>query len=433
MIPWTSTQRFRSFIGLILAGALMALSHGQTEAEDRVVVTEFRIENDIGVENAGEIATRWLTDSIRRIAPHVQLIESSEAAELARLTVPITIDGLSPSIAASLGKSINATHVIGGSIALWNERYGVTITLQDLSGGPAKIERAWARGVNEIPETIEELAETMFSLQPKSSATSSKAKPETAKAASTGKIPAEAAKLLEKHPEMVFVPEGEFLMGNDNDSDADNMPVDPARRESVSRMLLIAAEKPEHKVFVKGFLIDKYEVTNADYKKFRPSHEFTPEQGDHPVTGISWHDASAYARWAGKRLPTEREWEKAARGVDGRKWPWGDIFERGRCNLGSAVAPVGSFEGDRSPYGVYDMAGNVQEWTSSNFIAYPGNSATEVTFDPRKKVVRGSCYGGNDFLARCSMRFCSLPGEPGARPQQDNYSVIGFRCAMDID
>jgi iron(II)-dependent oxidoreductase len=201
----------------------------------------------------------------------------------------------------------------------------------------------------------------------------------------------------------------------------------------VSRFILLAAEKPEQTDYVGPFLIDRYEVTNAEYKKFRSAHEFPPGKADHPVTGISWYDAQAYALWAGKRLPTEQEWEKAARGTDGRKWPWGNIFERGRCNLGAATAPGGSFTGDKSPYGVHDMAGNVQEWTSGDFIPYPGNASKEVGFDQKKKVVRGSYYGGNDFLARCSMRFCALPGAPGAKPEGRNYAYIGFRCAMDVD
>ncbi|RJP64323.1 MAG: hypothetical protein C4532_19550 [Candidatus Abyssobacteria bacterium SURF_17] len=232
---------------------------------------------------------------------------------------------------------------------------------------------------------------------------------------------------------MVYVPGGEFIMGNDNDSDADNIPADPSRREGIRRRLLLAAEKPEHSVRLEPFLIDRHEVTNAGYKKFRPDHDFPSGKENHPVTGISWHDAHAYAAWAGKRLPTEQEWEKAARGTDGRKWPWGNVFERGRANLGTGTAPVGSFTGDRSPYGACDMAGNVQEWTSSSFAPYPGNTSKEIQFDPSKKVVRGSYFGGNDFLARTSMRFCALPGPPGVKPQGENYSFIGFRCALDVD
>jgi formylglycine-generating enzyme required for sulfatase activity len=79
------------------------------------------------------------------------------------------------------------------------------------------------------------------------------------------------------------------------------------------------------------------------------------------------------------------------------------------------------------------MAANVQEWTSSDFVAYPGNTARHVQFDPNKKVVRGTYYGGNDFLARCSMRFCAYPGVRGEHPASENYRYIGFRCVMDLE
>ncbi len=405
-------------------------------ARGKVIVLAVRVENDIGVQNAGPIATKWLMDSITRAAPEVRMITGAQAAELARLRSSIDADSISPSTARTLMKSTGSTHLLGGSVYLWNQQYGVTLRLVDLSNVErVRIERAWARSVDDIPAKIEELARLIFSPSKKSKDRSVPAQQPEEQHPKKGKdaVSPRTAALLRKHPEMVYIPGGGFLMGNDNDSDADNMPVDPSRREGVSRLLLLASEKPEHIVNVKPFLMDKHEVTNAEYKKFRPDHSFPPEKADHPVTGISWHDAQAYAAWAGKRLPTEEEWEKAARGTDGRKWPWGNIFERGLCNLGSGTAPVGSFEGDKSPYGVLDMAANVQEWTSSNFVAYPGNTSKDVTFDPRKKVVRGSYYGGNDFLARCSMRFCAFPGAPGVRPEGRNYAFIGFRCAMDVD
>lgn len=395
----------------------------------RIVVLDIRAENDIGVENAGTIATKWLSDSISRISPDVRVIPGARAARLAGLRLPASPDDITPSAAMKLMKSIDSTHLLGGEIFLWEKKYGVTLRLIELPNtGRVRVERSWAKSVDDIPEKIEELAALLFAPADKSGAVKkSAAKPRP------GKSPPRAQALLGKHPEMVFVPGGGFPMGNDNDSDADNMPVDRLRREGVSRLALLATEKPRHTQRVKAFLIDKYEVTNAEYKKFRSSHWFPPEKADHPVTGISWHDAVAYADWAGKRLPTEAEWEKAARGTDGRKWPWGDVFERDRCNLGSDTAPVGAYAGDKSPYGALDMAGNAQEWTASPFLAYPGNSSGNVAFDAEKKVVRGSYYGGNDFLARCSMRFCALPGKPGEKPEGLNYAYIGFRCAMDID
>ena len=407
----------------------------------RIVVLDIRAENDIGVENAGAIATKWLSDSISRISPDARVIPGARAAKLAGLRLPAGADDITPSAAVRLMKSIDSTHLLGGEIFLWKKKYGVTLRLIELPDtGRVRVERSWAESVDEIPKKIEELAALLFAPADKSKAVKKPAakprpdkNPAGIRLAGRNGPPPRAQALLGKHPEMVFVPGGEFLMGNDNDSDADNMPVDPSRREGVSRLALLAAEKPRHTRRVKAFLIDKYEVTNAEYKKFRSSHWFPPEKADHPVTGISWHDAGAYADWAGKRLPTEVEWEKAARGTDGRKWPWGDVFERDRCNLGSDTAPVGAYAGDKSPYGALDMAGNAQEWTASPFLAYPGNSSGNVAFDPEKKVVRGSYYGGNDFLARCSMRFCALPGEPGKKPEGLNYAYIGFRCAMDID
>ena len=419
--------------GLILC---LAATVSLAAPKQKVVILDIRIENDIGIQNADAIVTRWLTDSVARTAPHIQLVKGKQAAQLARLQAPLKAYEITPSDAWSLRKSIGSTHVLGGEIFLWNGKYSITLRMTELSNlDRTRVERAWADSVDDIPARIEDLTQALFSTP----------KMETARDISTPDFKKETPKkgvnevvpniplLLRMHPEMVYVPGGNFLIGNDNDSDAYNMPVDPARREGVSRLALLAAEKPEHTVHLEPFLIDKCEVTNADYAKFRPDHDFPPDRIDHPVTGISWHDARAYAKWAGKRLPTEEEWEKAARGIDGRKWPWGNIFDRRHANLGTDTAPVGSYQGDMSPYGAFDMAGNVQEWTSSDFIAYSGNQSEKVNFDRKKKVVRGSYYNGNDFLARCSMRFCALPGQPGAKPQEQNYTYIGFRCALDLE
>src|SRR6266404_449632 len=154
---------------------------------------------------------------------------------------------------------------------------------------------------------------------------------------------------------MVYVPGGEFMMGRD---DGDEY------------------ERPAHRVTVKPTFIDQYEVTNEDYAKFVQSTSrrapnwaliTTLSEAHKPVTGVTWDDATAYATWAGKRLPTEEEWEFAARSTDGRRYPWGNDWQRGNANADDAsktLADVGSFKGT-SPYGVMDMVGNAWEWTST--------------------------------------------------------------------
>lgn len=131
------------------------------------------------------------------------------------------------------------------------------------------------------------------------------------------------------------------------------------------------------RTFVRPFEIDRCLVTNREYAQFveatgapPPPHwvgGLCPGDGaDHPVVNITWHEATAYADWAGKRLPQGREWEKAARGEDGRKYPWGDAFDPSRCNTLesglSGTSPVGAYEAGASPFGVLDMSGNVWEW-----------------------------------------------------------------------
>jgi formylglycine-generating enzyme required for sulfatase activity len=192
--------------------------------------------------------------------------------------------------------------------------------------------------------------------------------------------------------------------------------------------------------------MDKYEVSNADYYKFvnnasaRPplswtDGQFNPLEGDLPVL-VTFHEATAYARWAGKRLPTEEEWEKAARGPVGSRtgmYPW-----RGRFNPNFAnsleywrgrqpsLLPVRSFEGHSSHYGIVNMAGNVAEWTSSWYLPYIGNNMRDDRFGRRFKVVRGGAFYNSRDMLRVTAR--GLGGYPNLR--QDNQ--FGFRCVKDV-
>jgi sulfatase modifying factor 1 len=195
-------------------------------------------------------------------------------------------------------------------------------------------------------------------------------------------------------------------------------------------------------VFLDAFCIDKYEVTNRQYARFlqetghrKPAfwedERFNrPEQ---PVVGVAWEDAVAYAQWAGKRLPTEAEWEKAARGTDGREYPWGNTLTYSlECNSAGTqdnhmyTAPVGSFPADASPYGVMDMAGNAWEWCADWYDPiYYHRTARRNPRGPdagELRVRRG--FSWDDGLAKTT-------GRQGKNPLQMD-SKTGFRCARDM-
>jgi formylglycine-generating enzyme required for sulfatase activity len=219
-------------------------------------------------------------------------------------------------------------------------------------------------------------------------------------------------------PGMVYVPGGEFQMGNDAGDEY---------------------EKPAHAVTVNPFFIDQYEVTNEEYADFiiKTGHKPTPQtwtkgayrdgEARRPVTGVTWHDADAYAKSVGKRLPTEAEWEFAARGTDGRRYPWGDKWRPGQANAGGmmrGMADVGAFKG-ASPFGAFDMVGNAWEWTSSELKAYPGGRLPEQPASDAK-VLRGGSYQSNKSQATATYRL-------GWRASGEaSYAETGFRCVKDI-
>ena len=227
--------------------------------------------------------------------------------------------------------------------------------------------------------------------------------------------------------EMVLIPAGDFIMGTDN---------------------RLPDEGPEHMVTLPAYYIDKYEVTNLQYKKFiddtdrkSPSHfrnrTYPEGKADHPVTYVNWFDADAYCSWAGKRLPTDAEWEKAARGEHGRIFPWGNEFDINNANTPvrwealeteGDTTPVGSFPAGASPYGLYDMSGNVWEWTSSWYLPYPGNQHKTENYGETYKVLKGGSWWD------CSFYKCGISAPSYNRAfflQGTRNNSFGFRCAKD--
>jgi iron(II)-dependent oxidoreductase len=219
---------------------------------------------------------------------------------------------------------------------------------------------------------------------------------------------------------MVLVSAGEFWMGSDDESDD---------------------EKPRHRVTLDAFYIDRYQVTNAIYQKFMSAtrHPAPAQWNDsdfngpqQPVVGVSWEDAVAYCAWAGKRLPTEAEWEKAARGTDGRKYPWGDSWDASRANSHESghgkTVEVGSYPTGVSPCGAHNMAGNVWEWVADWYVeGYYGRSPERNPRGPDTgtyRVLRGGSWLDGPIDLRAANRHGYSP--------DFRVDLIGFRCARGL-
>ena len=228
---------------------------------------------------------------------------------------------------------------------------------------------------------------------------------------------------------MVLIPAGEFIMGDDNHE---------------------ANERPAHKVPLPDYYIDKFEVTNARYKAFcdashrpPPSNPHWDEQyfnsnPDSPVVGVDWNDATAYATWAGKRLPTEPEWEKAASwdpsSKSKRQWPWGNSPDSSRIALGSDHSTaMGQQPGGASAYGVMEMAGNVAEWVNAFYQPYPGNLTPDPNFGTTNRVVRGGHFKSSSIEDVRTTARVYYPPQFEAVEKKRRAWLTGFRCAVSAD
>lgn len=223
--------------------------------------------------------------------------------------------------------------------------------------------------------------------------------------------------------EMILIPEGKFLLGSPN-GDTDTQPM--------------------RECFLPAYYIDRYPVTNERYLQFiknaghpPPAHWwnpkehggqfFAPEKAHHPVTNIHYQDAIQYCEWSGKRLPTEAEWEKAARTSDGRAYPWGIHWQKGIANFGThQTTPVYAFPEGQSPYGAYDLLGNTWEWVTDWYSAETYQHINPTTpHGPQQgthRVIRGGSYADPPSSISSYTR--------GYRDPLLASPTLGFRCAL---
>ena len=216
---------------------------------------------------------------------------------------------------------------------------------------------------------------------------------------------------------MVLIPAGIFTFGLNPGTEISSFISDRTSSRNA---------QPQQEITLDAFYIDAHEVSYGEFLQFKPQAGYAEGRLTHPMQGVSWFEADAYCLWLNKRLPTEFEWEKAARGLKGNLYAWGNEFKRENGNFGKTVQPSGKYPQDLSEFGVYDSNGNVSEWTSSWYQPYRGSTFEDPNFGKKYKVIRGGAINKREhgFLKE----FALLSYRNFAPPQMRSWDT-GFRCA----
>ena len=217
-----------------------------------------------------------------------------------------------------------------------------------------------------------------------------------------------------------MVPEGEFALGFDPSNKVEKF---------ISNDTLSLNAQPSQKIFLKSFYLDQFEVTYEAFNRYKPKLKYEIFDAKEPIRGVSWYEADAYCLAQGKRLPTEFEWEKAARGINGKLFVWGDQFEQNKANFSKKVRVVGSTSSDTSTYGISDLNGNVSEWTSSWYDTYKASNFRDKLYGKKVKVIRGDSF---HKMEHGLMKEFTILYYRNYAPPYERFWDTGFRCAQSV-
>ena len=413
----------KKFKTLIILGLILILCNlGMTEEKCYNVIV-FPIRTVLIDKELGDIITSLVTFELSK-STLLRIVEKKEiekVLEQQALSLSGFCDELNCQI--EVGKILNAKRIITGEIGKVGERFLIALKVISVETGETEfvVSDECIGGEDCIRELVLEAAVKIRIFL------------ETGDKIIEDTVYSKYQKYLE-YKDIVKVKEGYFIMGYSGR--------DRSRGEG-----------PQRKVYLNAFYIDKYEVTNYEYRKcveakvcevpedrrFFDKKEFS----HHPVVYVNWYQADKYCKWKGKRLPTEAEWEKVARGEEGRVYPYGNEWNSKACNWDGRwkkenkkddVAPVGSYKEDVSIYGVFDLCGNVSEWVQDNYDENYHTISTNInpviikgkTEHSPQNVIKGASY---DEIYQSRLRASFRTWKWSSR----GYSYVGFRCVKDCE